>query len=139
MSNCYLWTDRPGDGRGAVPRWTRTRLADTRTELDAEGWIQGLVEALPGWPGLWGVKQQTYKQATNNNTGTEAGPRWLTVLLSCGGGDGTVLRPNVVSFITFYSLHFVVIKHPEILTICTLFESLKSTALDVTALSGIDL
>ena len=45
--------------------------------------------------------RQTNKQQTNN-TGTEAGPQWLTVLLSCGGGDGSVLRPNVASFITFY-------------------------------------
>ena len=67
------------------------------------------------------ANKQANKQQTNN-TGTEAGPRWLAVLLSCGGGngggDGSVLRQNVASFITFYNLHFVVIKHPEILTIC---------------------
>ena len=45
------------------------------------------------------------KAGGSHYTGTDAGPRRLTVLLSCGGGDGggdsTVLRMNVVSYIIF--------------------------------------
>ena len=121
----------------------RTGPADTRTKLDAEEWTRGLVEALLGWQGLRaeGGHDQTgdlRAGRSNNkqtNKQTKKQKKTLTKLAQRQNHAGlpsfcpveVEMEVEVAQFsiqmshhsLPFYSLHFVVIKHPEILKTCT--------------------